>query len=86
MKAPRIEVHIEELVLHGFSPIHGQAIGAAVTAEVERLLAEQGLPPAVAAGVVIGRIDGGSFHASQQAAPGAMGVGVAQALFGGLPR
>ena len=40
----RIELHIEELVLHGFAPADRYRIGDTVQRELTRLLAEQGMP------------------------------------------
>ena len=41
-KPYNIELHIEELVLHGFSPRDRDAIGEAVQRELTRLFVEQG--------------------------------------------
>jgi hypothetical protein len=41
---PNVELHIEELVLHGFQPADRYRIGAAVERELLRLITEQGLP------------------------------------------
>lgn len=41
---PDIELTIEELVLHGFSPHNAHHIGQAVERELGRLFSEQGLP------------------------------------------
>jgi hypothetical protein len=40
----KIEIHIDELVLHGFDAVDRYAIGDAVSAELARLIAEQGSP------------------------------------------
>jgi hypothetical protein len=41
---PMLELHIDELILHGFSPNDGEAIREAVAAELNRLLAGRPLP------------------------------------------
>ena len=41
---PNINLHIEELVLHGFDPAGRYQIAAALQAELARLLEEQGVP------------------------------------------
>jgi hypothetical protein len=41
----RFEIHIEELVLHGFEGADRYAIGEAVSAELRRLIAAGGLTP-----------------------------------------
>ena len=44
MNPREIEVHIEELVLHGFQPYDRWPIAAALEGELRGLLAECGLP------------------------------------------
>jgi hypothetical protein len=39
-----IEVYIDQLVLHGFSPHQHHDIAAALEAELTRLIAERGIP------------------------------------------
>ena len=58
MKRP-IELHIEELVLHGFDPHQRHAIGDAVHGELARLLAAHGI--ALAGTIDVSHLDGGSF-------------------------
>ncbi len=38
MKNPRVEILIDELVLHGFSPAERYAIGEALSLELQRLV------------------------------------------------
>ena len=40
----KIEIYIEELVLHGFTGVDRYAIGDAVSTELARLISEQGSP------------------------------------------
>lgn len=47
---PSIELRIEELILHGFSPGDHHRIGAAVERELGHLLSERGLPAALGRG------------------------------------
>lgn len=81
---PNIEVHIEELVLHGFA--HGDEAGiqAAVETELARLLAEQGAPVEWASGVDKAQINGEPFTVAPKADPHQIGAQVAQGLYGGL--
>ena len=44
MKPMNVELHIEELVLHGFAPGDRYRIGEAVERELQRLLTVQGAP------------------------------------------
>jgi hypothetical protein len=60
MAVGRVELHIEELVLHGFAPADRARIGDAVQAELARLLAASGGPQAKPAAVA--RLDAGAFQ------------------------
>jgi len=82
-----LEVHIEELVLHGFAPADRSRIGAAVERELGRLLAQTGLPPAFIQGMDRReRVDGGAFTAGPGAGADAIGARIAQAVYRGLAR
>jgi hypothetical protein len=70
----RIEVHIENLVLHGFDPRQRHAIADAVEAELARLLAAEPIGPATEPP---GSAAGGDFSLEPGAPAGATGVGVA---------
>jgi hypothetical protein len=82
----KIDLYIEELVLEGFRAADRYRIGAAVESELTRLLTEQGLPPGLAQGADLPRLDGGSFAIRQGARPETMGAQVAGAVYGGLKR
>jgi hypothetical protein len=82
----KIDLHIEELVLEGFRPSDRHRIGAAVESELARLLGERGLPPGLAQGADLPRLDGGSFEAKPGARPEAVGRQVAGAVYGGMRR
>ncbi len=79
-----LEVHIEELVLHGFSPADRLRIGAALERELARLLAERGLPEGLPGGAQVEAIDAGSFVRGPLATPVSIGGEVARAVYGGL--
>jgi hypothetical protein len=87
MSAPsrRIEVVIDELVLHGFDARHGQGIAEAVQAGLAATL--DGWSPA--AGVTVAELEAGSFTVPAAAPPPVVGRAVArqigQLLRGGLP-
>lgn len=81
-----VEFHIEELVLHGFAPGDRYRIGDAVERELARLFAERGVPPSLANGGEIAHINGGAFEVTPGAKPEAMGVQIAQVVYGGLAR
>jgi len=81
---PDVRLRIEELVLDGFAPGDRDRIGEAVERELGRLLAERGVPGAVAAGGEAPRVDAGSFELAPEAGPEAIGSRVAAAVYGGL--
>ncbi len=79
-----IELHIEELVLHGFAPRDRSRIGEAVEQELSRLFAERGAPPSLVQGNEIERLDGGTFKVRPGSRAEAIGAQVARAVYGGL--
>ena len=79
-----IEVHIDELILHGFPPADRHPIGGAVERELARLFAGQGLPRNLASGSAVGQLDGGAFNVAPGTTPEAIGVQIAQAIYSGL--
>ena len=81
-----VELHIDELVLHGFAPGDSYRIGAAVERELSRLFAERGTPPSLARGGSTNRLDGGAFEAKPDSRAEAIGARVARAVYGGLRR
>jgi hypothetical protein len=81
-----LELHIEELVLHGFAPGDRYQIGEAVEHELARLFAEQGAPGWLAEGGEIGRVDGGAFEMTPGSKAGTIGTQVAHAIHGGLTK
>ena len=82
---PRIiELHIEELVLHGFAPGDRYRIADAVERELVRLFAEQGVPPSLAQNIESARMDGGAFNVAPGSKAGAIGTQIAQMVYGGL--
>jgi hypothetical protein len=85
MKQPyNIELHIEELVLHGFSPNDRHDIGEAVQRELTRLFAEQGVHASLRRGSEAERVDGGTFNVKPGARAEGIGRRVGQAVYSGL--
>lgn len=82
---PRVELHIEELVLHGFARGDRYAIADAIEHELARLLAAQlagpAVPPALARPSEHARMDAGTVHL-QNSAGDAVGTELAQAVHG----
>lgn len=60
-----IELHIEELVIHGFAPNDHQQLAAAVEHELTRLLDEKGFGQALTDEMEIERLHGGAFRIRQ---------------------
>ncbi|PWT85215.1 MAG: hypothetical protein C5B56_14380 [Proteobacteria bacterium] len=82
MKPARIGLHIDELVLEGFSPLDGRRIADAVRTELARLLAERGVPRPLVRGVSVEKIDAGEVRVS--GTPRAIGNSLAAGLYKGL--
>ncbi len=81
-----IELHIEELILHGFAPGDRYRIGEAVELELARLFTEHGAPPSLVHGGEIDKLDGGAFDMAQGSKAEVIGAEVARAVYGGLSR
>lgn len=81
---PNIELHIDELVFHGFAPHQATNLGEIVQRELTRLLQEQGLPSNLATDVVIGRLNAGSFTIQPTAKQEAIGVNIANSVYKGF--
>ena len=81
-----IELHIEELILHGFAPGDRYRIGDAVERELTRLFVEQGVPLSLTQGREVAHLDGGAFKVTSGSKPEVIGAHVAQAVYGGLTR
>lgn len=77
---PNIELHIEELVLHGFEPRYRYCIGQVMDRELARLLGEDGVPASLAGGMQMARLDGGGFEVVQGAKPEVIGAQVARTI------
>jgi hypothetical protein len=79
-----IELHIDELVLHGFAQGDCVRIGEAVRLELARLLVQQGVPQWFGRGGEVAEIPGGSIHLDHRATPEQVGQQVAAAVYGRL--
>jgi hypothetical protein len=79
-----IELHIEELVLHGFAPGDRCAIGDAVERELTRLLGEQRVPSLLRSENATDEIKGATFNVVDNSKPLAIGHQVARAVYQGF--
>jgi hypothetical protein len=79
-----IEVHIEELVLHGFAPSDRNGMGSGMERKLSRLFIEEGLPPSLGRTQAIDYLDSGAFEVAPELGVEAVGVEVANAVYKGL--
>ena len=84
MMPKNIELNIEELVLHGFSPGDRYRIGEAVEQELTKLLADRGVPQSLERNREVANMDGGAFEVAPGSRPQVVGAQVAKAVYGGL--
>ena len=93
MKISNINLHIEELVLHGFAPGDRYTIADAVERELSHLLAQQstpftsaGIPPIWIhdSGKLL--LDAGAFNVAPESRADSIGAQIAQAVHGGLTK
>lgn len=82
--AASIELHIDELVLHGFAPGDRHRIAAALERELARLLAARADPERLADRAGAARLEAGAFSMAPDSRPEATGAQVAQAVFGSI--
>jgi len=81
-----INLHIERIILDGL-PLeahHGPIVRAAIEAELARLLAAQGLPPALHAGGALPALRAAPIAIADAATPDAIGQQIARSVYGGL--
>lgn len=75
-----IEIHIDELVLHGFSPHDRHRIGDAVQAAIYQHIMTTGLPDLLSTGGFTPVINAGSFDVSSPK-PIAIGENIASTVY-----
>ena len=81
----RVELLIDELVLHGFSRAERHAIGAALQGELQRLIAAGDLG-GLASLKSVSAMRAGNITLQPGAKPGAVGSQIAKAVHGGLTK
>lgn len=79
--SPSVEIHIEELVLHGFAGNDRLRIGAAIERELSRLIAQPGAHISGMAPINVDRMDAGGFQLAASATPQVIGRRVAQKVY-----
>ncbi len=85
-----INLHIDQLVLHGFDHIDRDQVGLAVQRELSLLIREQGLPASLNQTHTIGNLYAGEFRpgTNTDAKTGTSSVGaqVAQKIYRGMQK
>lgn len=81
---PRVDIVIDELILHGYSPAERYAIGDSLSRELERLVMEQGYQPHESVNIPMLKTAAVNLPANSK--PDKVGSHVAQAVYGGLKR
>jgi hypothetical protein len=79
-----IDLHIEELVLHGFAPGERYAIGDAIERELVRLFGERDIPFSLQSENARDEVSGASFSAARDATSLMIGQQIAQAVYQGF--
>ncbi len=77
----QIELHIEELVLHGFPPNQRHAIAQAIEMNLTRLLTEQQTPAAWQQNGKVRSINAGSIHINNVSKTEVTGNKIANAVY-----
>lgn len=81
-----VELHIDELVLNGFDPVHRHQVGDAIERELTRLFSEAEISSAITRGLETQHIDGGTLEMEPKLGATDIGKRVARAIYGGLNR
>jgi hypothetical protein len=77
-----IEIHLEELVLHGFEPRDRFRIADALELELARLFTGKGAASAAGPSRRAGALDAGEFRVAKGATAQAIGAQVARSVYG----
>lgn len=80
----QIEIHIDKLVLHGFSPHDRHRIGDAVQEALKEYFNENNIPESLTHGRFAAHIDAGTFRFHGSQPPKETGENIASAVYKGL--
>jgi hypothetical protein len=83
-KMQDIEIHIDELVLHGFARNDYEGIKNAIEAELVRLISANGIPQTMASPENYRRIDGVEFNMPNGKNAAHIGNAIAGSVYNGL--
>jgi hypothetical protein len=81
---PRIEIHIDGLVLEGFSSGDRLAIAASLERELERVFAERPVPQQLERSFEARKLQAGSFAATRSPRPASLAAQVADRIYRGF--
>jgi hypothetical protein len=81
---PHVEIVIDGLILHGFSPAERYAIGDSLSLELERLITDQGFQARENVDIPVFKT--APIKLQSNAKSDYVGTQVAQAVYGGLKR
>ncbi len=81
-----IELHIDQLVLHGFKPGDRHRIGQAVELELTHMLSERGLPTSFTNIGEYTQLNGGTFNMAPNCRAETIGSQVAQSVYTGFSK
>lgn len=81
---PSIQVHIQELILHGFDPATRYHVADAVQSELTRLFAHQPVSHALQQGGEARYLNAGSFKVTPTMKADAIGSQVARSVYNSL--
>ena len=80
----KVEINIEELVLHGFAPGDGYRIGQAIELELERLFAERGIPGLLSETRNTGQLKAGTINIPANSTAESIGIQTAKSVYKGF--
>lgn len=86
MTAARVDVHVEELVLHGLPRLDAHRVGEAVERELASMVATRGLPTSLQADRAAASLDGGAFPLGTGEDIRGLGARIAGNVYGSLAR
>ncbi|HLV31655.1 MAG TPA: hypothetical protein VKY57_08825 [Chitinispirillaceae bacterium] len=81
-----IEINIDKLILHGFSPADRHKIREALISELTRLVIEKGMPAGFSTWENMSQIDGGTFKVSKNMHARAVGNHIANSIYRGIKK
>ena len=78
--AGAIEVHIEQIVLHGYAPGDTRRLGEALQAELTRLVQKHGVNGSGMENLSLQTLDGGRLKAAEKPSTEALGARLAHSI------